>query len=407
MNKLSALALAGLIAAPGAFAADVQFGGDVDFDYYNVRGSENDRATGFEQRIRLATAIDAGNGVSVNARLNLFNDRWAGDNSGSAIDENPFTTRGNRTVQLDYGFVRFPLGPGALSVGRQISSWNHNMTASDDRRDRIGYATRVAGQTLSISYDRRQQIDDTDRATDGQQLNVAFLGPIGATGWNYGILFTQFEAGASGAGDTGVGYGLRGATLVSPYVSGVMGPVDMTVGMHYLGGSRGTVYTEDTFAGFIRAGFQATPDIRLEGQVFNQQGGALVAGGFDSFSSLIHNSPDHDVTATRIGGLNLGGQGTGDEDGPFGDQTDNSTTLVAIRAQLAISPVVTLTPAIGWVNYDRDHLDIDEDVTFVDLRADYQLNPATNLFAAIGYADSEDLLGNNTSGFVTGVNVQF
>ncbi len=403
MKKLSALALAGLLAAPGAFAADFQFGGDADFDYYNTR-DVGDRFTGFEQRIRLQMAADAGNGVSVNARLNLINDRWTGDDSGGdGSQESPYTAgnRDHRNVQLDYGFVRFPLGPGALSVGRQISNWNNDFTASDDRRDRIGYATRIAGQVLSVSYDRRRAPDPAFHEADRNQLNIALLGPIGDTGWRYGVLLSNWEASGSGGGDA-----LRGATLFAPYVNGVIGPVDLMIGGHYFGDSRGGAYTEDTFGYYVRGGFQASQDIRLEAQVAGMESGTLVAGGWDSFSSLIHNSPDHNASATRIGGLNLSGSGVE-------NQEDNSILLMAIRAQLAVTPQLTITPALGLVNYETysaatgDPVIDDEDVVFYDLRADYQLNPATSLFAAVGYADSEDALGQNTSGFVTGFNVQF
>ncbi len=403
MKKLSALALAGLLAAPAAYAADIQFGGDVDFDYYNSRQA-GERFEGFEQRIRLQTVMDAGNGVQLHARLNLLNDRWTGDASGNdESQESPFTAgnRDHRNTQLDYGFVQMPMGPGTFRVGRQISSWNNDFTAADDRRDRIGYVTRVAGQIVSLSYDRRQAGDETNRATDGNQFNFAVLGGIGDTGWNYGVLFTTWDAGASGADASDAGYSIRGAKLFAPYVTGSAGPVDLMIGGHYFGDSRGAAFTEDTFGAYVRAGMEATDTIRLEGQVVYTDGGTLVAGGFDSFSSLIHNSPDHDASSTRVNGLNLGGAGQEANE-------DDTTTLAAVRAKLALTPEFTLTPALGWVNYERGQGGVvDEDVIFFDLRGDYQLNPATNVFAAVGYADSEDYLGQNTSGFVTGVNVQF
>ncbi len=398
MKKLSALALAGLLAAPAAYAADIQFGGDVDAEYYNTRDA-GDRFTGFAQRIRLQSVMDAGNGVQLHTRLNLINDRWTGDASGGDDSQtSEYSARDHRNVQLDYGFVQMPVGPGTLRIGRQMANWNHNLTTSDDRRDRISYVTRLAGQTVVLGYDQRGNADDSTRDDNQDLYFAALLGPIADTGWNYGVLYATFQSPTSGVG--GAGYALRGAHLLSPYVTGAAGPVDLTIGGHYLGQSRGPVYTEDTFSVFIRGGMQATDTIRLEGQALYVDGGNLVAGGFDTYSSLIHNSPDHDLTATRIGGLNLGGFGTEAEE-------DDSSTLVAVRAQLALTPEFTLTPALGWVNYDRASRDVDEDVTFVDLRGDFQLNPATTVFAGVGYADAEDYLGRNVSGFTTGVNVQF
>ncbi|MCC5859896.1 MAG: hypothetical protein JJT90_17195 [Ectothiorhodospiraceae bacterium] len=408
MRKLSALALAGLLAAPAAYAADIQFGGDVDAEYFNVRDASDTHHDGFRQRIRLQSVMDAGNGVQLHTRLNLFNDRWTGDASGVSIagdsgtdDERPFSTRNHRNVELDYGFVQMPVGPGTLRVGRQMANWNHNFTTSDDRRDRILYLSRLGGQTVLVGADRRQDTTTGAREDDGNLFYAASLGAIGDTGWNYGVLAAYFTAGASNGT-----YALRGAKLLSPYVAGSVGPMDLTLGGHYLGDSRGAVFTENTYGVFLKGGFDANENTRLEAQVVYTDGGNLVAGGFDSYSMLIHNSLDHSASATRIGALNLGGLGTEGEE-------DDNVLLLGVRAKLAVTPDLTLTPALGWVNYDKPSMldpdgdELDEDVLFLDLRADFQLNPATNLYAQIGYADTEDMVGNNTSGFVTGMNVRF
>ncbi|QIT56742.1 porin [Aquisalimonas sp. 2447] len=410
MKKVtSALALAALVGTPAAAMANVEFGGDFDALYYNVQGT-GDQATGFEQRMRLQSAFETDGGVSAHARLNLFNDRWTGDASGQNLDEAPFNGRGNRNVELDMAYVSIPMAGGSVNIGRQAANWNPmGLTTTDDRRDRISYVRPLGGgHTGIVLYDRRQAPDDTVREADGNLFVGALLGPL-AEGVQYGFLVGQFTAGGGGAGSAVdadgnpvAGYGLRGATLLSPYIEGQAGDFNYGAGFHYLGDSHGGAFTEDTLAGYVHGGFQMTPEFKLDGQIFHAADGALVAGGYDTYSSLIHNSPDHDQSATRIGALNLGGLGTEGQDGI-------SRTLAATRGTFEMMDW-TFIGALGWVNYDNEDAGgLDEDVVFVDAQAHYQLTPSTKVFATAGYADvDEDQFGrDNFFASSLNLNVQF
>ena len=401
MKKVtSALALAALIGSPAAMA-NVEFGGDADAGFYSTQGSGS-QETGFEQRIRLQSAFETDGGVSVHARMNLINDRWTGDGSGNAgdgLDERSFTAgnRGHRNVELDYGYVSMPVGFGQLNVGRQMSNWNNDFTTSDDRRDRISMSIPLGGgHVFAPSYDRRTAPSTTDRELDGNQLNLALLGPL-APGVNYGFLVTGFEAGGADAGDAG--YALRGAGLVAPYIAGETAGINYQVGGHYFGGSRGALFTEDTFGGYVSGGFELTPEFGLEAQAMYADGGTLVSGGYDTYSSLIHNSPDHDQSATRIAALNLGGGGTEAE-------SDHSRTLVATRGTFTTMDW-TFYGSLGYVDYDFDVAD--EDIVFADLQAHYALTESTTIYGTAGYADAdEDFFGRDDFwASSVNVNVQF
>ncbi|SEP15989.1 porin [Aquisalimonas asiatica] len=422
MKKVtSALALAALVGSPAAFAIDVNFGGDADFGVYGTRdGASNNLGTGAEQRIRLATSVETDGGVEVHARLNLFNDRWTGDNSGvSTQDDTPYSLRDHRNVELDYGYVSMRTALGQLNIGRQQANWNNNFTTSDDRRDRVSLVTPLGGgHTMITVYDRRQDAttqsldnppvegSDSDRQLDGHLGFFAFIGPL-AENVSYGLLLAQFEAGGSGATTEGeidgeaadLGYGPRGATLIAPYVEGEAGDLDYRIGGHYFGNGHGPAFNEDSFGIYAQSGFQLTPEFKMEGQVMYADGGTLVAGGYDSYSSLIHNSPDHDLTATRIAGLDMGGLGNT-------DQEDDSVTLIATRGTYEMMDW-TFMGALGWVNYDRPSEDVDEDVVFADLQAHYQLTESTTVYGTFGYADTEDFLGNNSHASSLNVSVQF
>lgn len=398
MKKVtSALALAALVGTPAAAMANAEFGGDFDAGYYNLQGENSEN--GFEQRIRLQGSFESDGGVAVHTRLNLFNDRWTGDASGntSDLDEQPYTTgaRDHRNVSLDYGYVSMPLAGGELSIGRMISNWQFNLTASDDRRDRISYVRPLGGgHTGIVQYDRRAAgAPEDSTALDGNQVNLALLGPL-ADGVNYGILYAKFEAGGGGAGDAG--YGLRGADLLAPYIEGEAGDLNYRVGGHYLGNGRGPIYTEDTFVVYGLGGFQMTPEFQVEGQVLYADGGALIAGGYDTFSSLIHNSLDHDQSATRIGALDLGGTGTEAEE-------DVNRTLIAARATYDMMDW-TFMGALGYVDYDNDGA-ADNEVMFLDAQAHYRLTESTTVFGTAGYADLDEDIGDRDNFWATSVNV--
>ena len=423
MKKVtSALALAALVGTPAAAMANVEFGGDLDIRAFSTdtvdlqdelpNGDPNpnfgnrEQRTGTNQRIRLSGSFETDGGVAVHTRLNLMNDRWWGDASGTTTeDETPFSGRNHRNVELDYGYVSLPMFGGSLNVGRQMANWNPmGLTTTDDRRDRISYVRPLGGgHTGILLYDQRQSQTTTDRSDDGNLVAGALLGPL-AEGVNYGLLLVQFNSGGSGGN-----YVLRGSTLVSPYIEGQAGDFTYGAGFHYLGDSHAELYTEDTFGGYVTGGFQMTPEFKLEGQIFHAADGNLVAGGYDSYSSLINNSPDHDQSPTSIGLLNLsglaapGGAGTEGQDGM-------ERTLVAARGTYTMMDW-TFKGALGWVNYDDgDASPRDEDVVFVDAQAHYALTPSTTIYATAGYADmDEDENGFRDEVYATSLNlnVQF
>lgn len=397
MKKVtSALALAALIGSPAAFA-QVEFGGDFDARAFGTRsGATDELATGADQRIRLQATFESEGGVQVHTRLNLMNDRWTGDSGGGVQGGNqrPYSDQDHRNVELDYGYVTLPLAGGRVNVGRQIASWGHGLTLTDDRRDRISYVRPLGGGHTGIALaDRRYTVgtgggvyggDPTRREDDGNMYALAALGPL-SQNVTYGFLAVQWEAGSSGASASG--YSLRGASLISPYIEGESGNFDYKVGGHYLGGGRGSIYTEDTMAAYVKTGFQLTPEFKLEGQVLHTMDGNLVDSGYDTYSSLIHNSPNNDQSATSIGSLGLTGYGGGTE-----ADDGTSRTLVAARGSYEVMDW-TFMLAGGWVNYNDDDLSgVDEDVLFADVQAHYQLTPSTKIYATGGYATSEDLL---------------
>ncbi|KXX66418.1 hypothetical protein [Marichromatium gracile] len=394
-------ALLGLLAAPAAQAieraVEYDFSGDFDVRTFNRDPGVGDTQSGFEQRLRLRGSLTLDDRVSLHAGVNLTNDTWRGDESAKAVeDEEPFTIgRTHRTVTFDYGYVELPFDDWKLRVGRQIANWNFDMTVSDDRRDRIMLLGPVGEDiTFILGGDQRQNTTYDDRLDDGY---LVFSGFVGKTaGWSWGALLGHYigddERAFDGSYQPGYFYTPRSGTLVSPWAQGRLGPVEITTGAHYLGGGD-AIFTNNTFAGFLRGGYQATPELLFEAQGFFNLGGSLIEPGFDSFSSLIHNSPRHDASATRIPALDLTGVGKGDRELGGIDQ-DFDRYLLALRGSYSPTDKWRLQLAGGWVRYDGLTRDLDEaeDVVFGDVQLSYQVTRSTRIWGSYGYAATSDLI---------------
>jgi hypothetical protein len=423
MKKLtSALAVAALVAVPTAYAQP-KFEVGVDLD---VRGYFLDQvkatpavpspipgAPNLAEATTAGTTSDIHNRMRVNAtytspdnikavtRVQISNRSWQGDATGAGdrAGETPFTQgHAHEQIGLDLAYADVPMGPGLLRVGRIETSWSNNFTTSDDRRDRIQYSTRVAGQTAFIFMDRRVGGDNIwDEGRNSFYVGSVGMTPIGLFGWIVGYW--------DGA-DTDA---LNGAVHFAPYLQTKLGSISLAAGLDVWNGGE-VVWSDTHYSGYLRLGTDVGP-VKLEGQYVLVKDGGLVANGFDTFSSLIHNSPNHSASPTRIAGLDLGGRGA-----------DIDRHLLALRASMDVTPALRVTGAAGWINYDGYSpgipagavgnpnpvpagmvaFEADEDVTFVDLQVRYQLRPSASVTATLGRVMSEDYLGTDyTAGAVT------
>lgn len=414
MVRPSHLALAGFLVVPCAHSVEYKFHGDFD-----VRGFDRSIATGgnesgFEQRLRLRADILIQDRMSVHAGVNLINDTWRGDASGDLNDlpqTKPFTDgRDHRAVTLDYGYVSLPLGEKfQVRAGRQIANWNFGLTVADDRRDRIILMGPVAEDvTFLAGADQRRNVYIDETEDDGYLFYAGLTGR--KNGWSWGTLLGHYlgfdEKNDVGIYESNRFYNVRGATLFSPWGQGKVGEVEVTAGGHYLGGGE-ALYTNNTYTGFVRGGLDINPTVKLEAQYFFNINGSLVEPGFDSFSSLIHSSPRHDATATKIAALSMGGLGTGAKEFE-GVRQDFDRHLIAMRGTYRPNDKWQLKLAAGWVQYDglvRD-LSQSEDVVFGDIQVQYNFTESTRLWATYGFADTSDLLPGRDNVSAVSLNLQ-
>lgn len=378
----SALAIAALLAAPAAHSAvAVDFNGEFEANAVNLDndapGQEDGR--GILQLLRLGANIKLDDGVQIVTRMNLSNREWSGDRFGtdwsgtdddSSID-GAYSPDAADNVTLDLGYLQLPLGPGILRIGRQESNWGNCFVSCDDRRDRIQYVTRLGGTNIGLGYDKRVEgefgpgPDADDDQTGYYGFAVGQLGPVVAGLLIYHVRyddnFTDPITGSPIMGDGTV-------TLVSPYFQTKVAGIDLSGTFAYQNMDPGQVSLDDRLGAYLRAGYDFGV-AKVEGQLVWTDGYAPNQG-FDSFSSMINNSPENKNSALSV--KNIGADTIGFAARVYGNVTEQ-LKLVAAAGVYDDGDAV-----------ERGYRGRDEKLTFFDLQAHYQVTPSTLIWATAG-----------------------
>lgn len=363
----SALAIAALLAAPAAHSAvAVDFNGEFEANAVNLDndapGQEDGR--GILQLLRLGANIKLDDGVQIVTRMNLSNREWSGDRSVPAID-GAYSPDAADNVTLDLGYLQLPLGPGILRIGRQESNWGNCIVSCDDRRDRIQYVTRLGGTNIGLGYDKRVEgefgpgPDADDDQTGYYGFAVGQLGPVVAGLLIYHLRYDDNAATPMRDGTV---------TLVSPYFQTKVAGIDLSGTFAYQNMDPGQGSMDDRLGAYLRAGYDFGV-AKVEGQLVWTDGYAPNQG-FDSFSSMINNSPENKNSALSV--ENIGADTIGFAARVYGNVTEQ----------------LKLVAAAGVYDDgdadERGYWGRDVKLTFFDLQAHYQVTPSTLIWATAG-----------------------
>lgn len=390
----SALAIAALLAAPAAHSAvAVDFNGEFEANAVNLDndapGQEDGR--GILQLLRLGANIKLDDGVQIVTRMNLSNRHWSGDRFGTdwsgTDDDNSidgaYSPDAADNVTLDLGYLQLPLGPGILRIGRQESNWGNCFVSCDDRRDRIQYVTRLGGTNIGLGYDKRVEGEfgpgttADDDQTGYYGFAVGQLGPVVAGLLIYHLRyddnFTDPITRATIMRDGTV-------TLVSPYFQTKVAGIDLSGTFAYQNMDPGQGSLDDRLGAYLRAGYDFGV-AKVEGQLVWTDGYAPNQG-FDSFSSMINNSPENKNSALSV--ARIGADTIGFAARVYGNVTEQ-LKLVAAAGVYDDGDAV-----------ERGYAGRDEKLTFFDLQAHYQVTPSTLIWATAGRVNVDPALGSDT-----------
>lgn len=381
----SALAIAALLAAPAAHSAvAVDFNGEFEANAVNLDndapGQEDGR--GILQLLRLGANIKLDDGVQIVTRMNLSNREWSGDRPQPDIDD-AYSPDTADNVTLDLGYLQLPLGPGILRIGRQESNWGNCFVSCDDRRDRIQYVTRLGGTNIGLGYDKRVEgefgpgPDADDDQTGYYGFAVGQLGPVVAGLLIYHVRYDDNFVDPI-TGGTIMGDGT--VTLVSPYFQTKVAGIDLSGTFAYQNMDPGQVSLDDQLGAYLRAGYDFGV-AKVEGQLVWTDGYAPNQG-FDSFSSMINNSPENKNSALSVARIG------------------RDTIGFAARVYGNVTEQLKLVAAAGV--YDdgdaakRGYEGRDDKLTFFDLQAHYQVTPSTLIWATAGRVNVDPASGSDT-----------
>lgn len=404
VGATSLLSLA-IMGASSAYAMKTEFAVDYLAKAYSIRSdawegnttsdgnSADARDNGFANLLRVTSNfIDEDTGVSVHTRLELAGDRWQGDdldyNSGSTEQFNA-DNRGS-IVSLDLGYAQIPLpGKAILRVGRQEANWNNGLLVSDDRRDRIlGIVPTSIGTVLAL-YDRRGDQQGFFSNDNGDMISLGLITKL--MDYQVGLLYVHWFTNHKGASQ---GYALQGADIFSPYITGSVGGLfKLTTGFNYVGNNKideaapgvsyasagfdGLVFSDSSFSEYVRAE-KTLGDLDFGLQWVGAQDGGLISSGFDTYSSMINNSPESTANPTSV--YRMGGKS---------GLKDYNESLLIGKVGFNVTPQWKVTGALGSLMVDNGTND--DSSVVVDLEASYQVNKAVRVWGTAGYISSNEV----------------
>lgn len=390
----------------------------------STKTASDSNDNGFAQYLRIkANFKDEKTGVEVHTRVEVSGDRWSGDSRGyQTTGSHAFNTANNGdNVRTDLAFVQIPLGKSLLRVGRQESNWNNSFLVGDDRRDRIIALHKFGNLNAFVAYDRRADTQAFLNEDNGNMNLVGVVTPLGSTDFTLGVLYVHWWDNFSGNYTQGINarnsanavtpttdtlgpYVLSNTNIISPYVQGKLGPVDVTTGFNYLFGGKvdqnATPAQDDYFSGnawseYFRLG-TTVGMFDLKAQYVGTQNGGLISSTFDTYSSVINSNPESTASPTSV--YNMGGY--------LGAKGYNQNLYIG-QVVANLTSKVALSGSVGALNIEipgsaAPVRATGSDTSMVyDLQGSYQLNRAVRFWATVGWLEKNkvgQLSGNSLLG---------
>lgn len=292
-------------AAPTKF----NFSGDAYVRGY-FKNSTGDQGTqAFAQFFRLNVDAKPDDNMVVKTGLVLAGENWEGDNhksvatGGTAIGGTNDDGTGNGDVtHLDHALIEYTKNNWITSVGRMAVTSPGSFLTSDDRRDRVQVVKIFENfHALALVYDKRAEGTLTNGKDDLDMYSVNYYGAFSGYKFAFQTGYWQMKGNTTGLANLA---NLDGIKQITPQFEGTLGGVSFNLYYTILWG--GTVlFTDDHHS----IALKLTKDFeifKVEAQSMLTRNGGLIAGGYDSLSSVINNSPDHNQSLIQLRRIGLG-----------------------------------------------------------------------------------------------------
>lgn len=388
MSKALLLALS-FICLTAQAETKLNFSGDAYVRGYFLKGTGPDHTQAINQFFRLNLDAKPDEFLTVKAGLVLAAESWEGDTHkaistsgtpvGTAVGGTNEDGAGNgNATHLDHAFIQYNKDGWITSIGRHAVTSPGSFLTSDDRRDRLQVLKFQGTGVWALVYDKRAEGSLSNNRDDLNMYSLNYYGS--APLFKYALQTGYWQAKAPGA------FSLDNIKQFTPQLNGQIFGIDYNLYYTILWGGS-TLYKNDHHSAALRL----TKDLevlKIDYQsIFTKRGG-LIAGGFDSLSSVINNSPDHNQSSIKLRTIGFGlGNKKGDESLHMIKFSKNITT--DLSASLAAG-YAKILPAFSSTQLEKS--------TVLDATAKYAFSKNLNIIGAYGkfFGDNKDHAGSLT-----------
>ncbi|MBY0416024.1 MAG: hypothetical protein K2Q18_17770 [Bdellovibrionales bacterium] len=385
-----------------AFSAQAEtkftYGGDAYVRGYFKNSTGPSGTQAFNQFFRVNVNAKPDDFLTVKVGAVLSSNTWEGDNHKaiySSLTQNTGTAVGgtnddgfgnDNVTRLDHAVIEYNKDNWITSVGRHAVTTPGGFLTSDDRRDRIQVLKiRDNYDVFAFAYDKRAEGSLTDAKDDLDMVSLNYYGAI--AGYKYALQTGYWWSKKYALGTSGFnGVNLDNIKQVSPQIEGNIADV-VYFNFYYtllFGGS--AYYKDDHHA----AALKLTKDfdvLKVELQSMVTKDGGLIAGGFDSLSSIVNNSPDHNNSSIKLKTIGFG----------LGNKASDES-LHMIRVSKSFLTDFTASIGGGYGEFYTTATTPKEKNTVVDATTRYNISQYLTLSAAYGhfFGDNKDHAGSLT-----------
>lgn len=283
--------------------------------------------------------------------------------------------KGNIT-HLDHAVIEYNAKNGWItSVGRHVVSSPGNFLTSDDRRDRLQVLKFESNGVWAFLYDKRAEGALNNSRDDLDMYSVNYYGK--AENLSYALQTAYWSSETNKT--------LKHVKQVTPQLGGHFFGMDFNLYYTFLAGGDKASFYPDTHHSMA---FQLSKDletVKIYYQAIYTINGGLIASGFDTYSSVINNSPDHSNSLIKLRTIGFG----------FGRKdADEHLHIIKIAAPLYSKFTASVSGGFGKIYvYALSKLEKDK---IVDATLKYTFSNNLNLALLYGkfFGDYKDHAGS-------------
>lgn len=288
----------------------VNFSGDAYVRGYFVNGTDPYSTQAFNHFFRLNVDAKPDDNLTLKTGLVLAAETWEGDthkpiygsgtnNSGTAVggtnENDPLATGNGNATHLDHALIEYKKDSWIYSAGRHAVTTPGCFLTCDDRRDRVQIVKITPTyDVFAFAYDKRTEGSLTNSKDDLDMITVAYYGA--APLFKYALQAGYFKQPNKGS--------LNRVKQFTPQLTGNLLGIDYNFYYSILWGGT-SFYKNDHHSAAIRL----TKDLEVVKidyeSTFTKRGG-LIVSGFDTLSSVINNSPDHNQSSIKMRTIGYG-----------------------------------------------------------------------------------------------------